>query len=227
MARDIEKKEKGLWQRVHVKWTFLSPVYASTPADPEIIKAWLDARKPAVKPPDARGIHEINEEVLSTLEKGDTEPAYGYLVFPREPGTAKKRPLVLRSETIRAHLKDCSRQVSRAVGRIKAEAAISTRIINGVYQEPRQYWLPLKRVDGTPITEHDTEIDRTVTTRFGTSIKRLQMLHPPVVVEFDLLLLKNVSVADLETVMSYGQVHGYGGERSRDGGRYEFEVKAR
>ena len=131
--------------------------------------------------------------------------------------------IAIRSDTIRAHLKDCARTISaQYLGRVEGEGAFSTRVIRGVYQDAEVPWTPVVRSDGAPISEPDGWQVRQVTTRNGSSFKKLPYILRPAI-EFDLLVLgDSVGIEDLQTIMLYGGVHGYGGERSRDGGKYRL-----
>lgn len=89
-----------MWTRYDVRWDFITDLCASLPGDSALVKAWLDARKPARRPPDAKSIDEIAAEVIATLP--DDEPAPQRLVFARVNGG-----LAMGAHTIRAqtHLK--------------------------------------------------------------------------------------------------------------------------
>src|SRR5262245_50827897 len=116
-----------IWVKYRVRLEFLTSLCGSTPADPEVIAAWLAAREPRVKPAGALSIQEINEEVLASIERGEGEPDQDYtlLVFQHHAGA-----LVERAATIRAHIKDCARVLSsQFIGKIKGERAFSTRVI--------------------------------------------------------------------------------------------------
>ena len=130
-----------MWTKYLVKLDFFTPMYGSVPSDPEVVAAWLKARmEKRPKPPSARSIQEINEEVLASLEDVSAEDS-NILVFQRH-----KNVLSVRFDTIRAHIKDCSRVISNQyVGRIDKERAFSTRVINGVYLDPAVYWVPILR----------------------------------------------------------------------------------
>src|SRR4029453_6513078 len=102
-----------------------------------------------VKPAGSLSIQEINEEVLASIERGEGEAdqSFQLLVFQRHEGR-----IVERAATVRAHQKDCARVLSNQfIGRIQGERAFSTRVINGVYLDPRTYWIPILRLDGRPI----------------------------------------------------------------------------
>lgn len=219
---------RQLWNIYRVRWQFLTRLCGSVPADPAIIQAWLRAREPLVKPAGARSIEEINEEVLASIERGEGEAdqSYSMLVFQRHEGR-----LVMRYNTVRAHIKDCARVLSaQFVGRIQGERAFSTRVINGVYLDERQYWLPIRRPDGKPVTEADGEYDKAIHVRGVrgepmNALKRFEYVEPPSVLEFTLKVLgKSVSINDLHHIFEYGGVHGYAGERSDGEGRYEYTI---
>jgi len=212
-----------LWRYWSVRWEFMSNVYASVPADPEVIKAWLDARKPKVRPPGGRSMDEVNEEVLTSLAEQERADENAVLLVFQYAEMDGARVICVRAETIRAHMKDCARVLSaQYMGRIDGERAFSTKIINGAYPSPRRRWIEVRRETGETITKPDNETDRFVHPRFGGSaLKRLQILEPPVFVEFTLQTLgDSIKATDLEKLFAYGGVHGYGGERSLDGGRY-------
>lgn len=211
-----------LWTRYDVQWTFFSRVYASVPADPEIREAWLRSRAPAVRPPGGPSIDEINEQVLASLAEEDAEPEQqpGYLVFQHHPTHGA---IVVRAETVRAHLKDCARVLSaQYIGRVKGERAFSTKVINGLYLplDQGRDWIPLTRSDRV-IEKPDGEMDRVVRGRYGSALKRLQYVDPPSRLTFTLLALgHSIKPEELSYLFRYGGVHGYGGERSLDGGKY-------
>ncbi len=216
----------SVWTLFRVRWEFLTRLCGSVPSDPKIVEAWIKARQPETKPADARSIQEINEEVVESL--GDApEKKFSVLQFQRHEGA-----LVMRYGTVRAHLKDCARVLSaQYVGRIKGERAFSTRVINGVYVDEQKYWVPILRPDGEPITESDGFMDKVVHVRGPrgeplNALKTIEYIEPPSVMEFTLKVLgKSVTESDLHTVMEYGGVHGYAGERSDGEGRYTFSIE--
>jgi len=218
-----------LWTRYRVRWEFLTALCSSTPADPEVISAWLKARQPRVKPAGALSIEEINEEVLASIERGEGEAdqVYSMLVFQRHAGH-----IVMRAATVKAHIKDCARVLSaQFIGRIQGERAFSTRVINGVYPDERQgYWLPVQRPDGALITAADGTRDKAIHVRGPrgeqlNALKQFEYLNPPVFLEFTLNVLgRSVSETDLHHVFTYGGTHGYAGERSDGEGRYTYTL---
>ena len=217
----------ALWTFYDVTWRFITRLCSSVPADPAIIKKWLEAREPRVKPAGALSIEEINEEVLASIERGEGEPdqTFNMLVFQRHA-----EQLVMRYGTVKAHLKDCARVISaQFIGKIEGERAFSTRITNGVYLDPAQYWLPIQRFDGTPIREADGAFDKAVRVYVPgrgqmSALKRFEYVEPPSMLRFRIMVLgRSVSETDLHHLFSYGGVHGYAGERGDGEGRYTYE----
>jgi len=222
-----EKAPPPLWTQYRVRWEFVTKLCASTPADPNIIEKWLEARQPRVRPAGARSIEEINEEVLASIERGEGLPddEYSLLVFQQHAGG-----LVMRAATVKAHLKDCARVLSaQFIGRIEGERAFSTRVANGVYPINAEYWLPILRPDGSRVTKADGAFERPVHARGPrgqpiNALKRFEWIDPAVL-EFTLNVLgRSVSDVDLEHLFEYGGVHGYAGERGAGEGRYVYSI---
>lgn len=225
-----------LWTFYRVRWDFLTKLCGSVPADPDLIRAWLNARQPRVRPAGALSIEEINEEVLASIERGEGEPSdeYSMLVFQRLDGA-----LMLRSNTIRAHIKDCAYQLSgQFVGRIDRERTFNTRVKNGVYLDDVAHvgikgtkFLPVIRPDGSPVTSADVDTyDKAIHVRgpSGTinALKRIEYVEPPTSIEFTLKVLgRSISETDLHHLFMYGGTHGYGGERGDGEGRYSYSLE--
>jgi hypothetical protein len=225
-----------MWTKYKVQWDFITSLCGSVPADPEIVKVWLDSRKPRVQPPGGRTIDQINEEVLASLAEGEEfdETASNILTFQRHQGV-----LCMRAATIKAHLKDCARVLSSLyIGRIEKESAFSTKILNAVYPDPRIYWVPILRPDGSPVLKHDGERDKAIHVSGPrgrmNALKRFEWVEPARM-DFVLQVLAAgggagktrpaVSEKDLRTVMEYGGCHGYAGERGDGEGKYVFTLE--
>ena len=218
------KDRPSVWTLFRVKWTFLTRLCGSVPADPEMVAKWIEARKPVTKPAGALSIQEINEEVIRSL--GDPEESeFSVLQFQRHHGA-----IVMRYGTVRAHLKDCARVLSaQFVGRIQGERAFSTRVINGVYLDESLYWIPVVSPAGGDL--ETGFVDKAVHVRGPrgeplNALKRIEYIEPPSQMTFTLKVLgKSVTEGDLHTLMEYGGTHGYAGERSDGEGRYTFEIE--
>jgi len=177
----------------------MTSLCASVPAHPDIVKAWLEARKPAVTVPGGRSIAEIQEEVFSTLaeEQRETEEKtqLSLLVFQRIDGH-----LAVRAATVRAHLKECARIIGREhVGKIKGEAAFSTRFINCVYHDEAVYWLPILDGEGSPVGEPTGRRPKAVHTFYGSALKTFEYVNDARL-DFTLKVLgSKISVEDIST----------------------------
>jgi hypothetical protein len=213
-----------IWTEYKVTWLFLTKLCGSVPSDPDIVKKWLNARQPEAIPAGGRSIDEVQEEVFSTL--GAEQDEVSRLVFQRVDGG-----LVMRAGTIRAHMKDCARVISaQYVGKIKGERSFATKVVNGVYPDESQYWIPIVRTDGTPVMSADGELSKAVHVR-GPRGEQLSAIKVFEYVEgarmdFRLKVLgDSVKQKDLETLLTYGGVHGYAGERGDGEGKYTFVIE--
>lgn len=220
----------SIWSRFRVRWDFLTKLCGSVPADPAMREAWLANRAPAVRPPNSRSLLEINEEVVATLAEPIEDEAGGLLTFQREAGQC-----VMRAATIKAHFKDCARFISsNYVGKIQGEKSFAQRVLNGVYLDPACYWIPVLDPRGAIVMQPQGRYDKAVhvMTRLGqrSAIKTIEFILDARM-EFSLLVMHDksgklvVSTADLGTMMEYGGVHGYGGERGDGEGRYTFTIE--
>jgi hypothetical protein len=218
-----------MWTRYNIRWEFLTDLCGSVPADPALVKKWLEARKPTVKPPQGKSIDDIAAEVAATTFAPEEEMEHSFLTFQRVNGG-----LANRAATIRAHLKDCATVLSSLyVGRVEKERSFAVKVKNALYWPPDCYWVPILNRDGQPVTEPTgtRDVPVHVMTRQGpiNALKTLEYVSNAVM-EFPLLILTPpsgkpvISEADLKTLMMYGGTHGYGGERSLDGGRYVFSI---
>lgn len=219
--------EKQLFTQYDVTLDFITSICGSVPANPDLVEAWLSARKPSVRPAQGRSIDEIQEEVFSTLALGEEEPevqaAKSLLVFQRD--RSRGDILVVRASTVKAHIKDCARQISSYyVGKIKGERSFAVRVTNCVYPDPTIYWLPLTDGNGGYIREVSGRRDKPVHTWQGNSLKTFEYIENAHLKVRLLVLGGKVSRRDLETIFTYGGVHGYGGERSDGEGRYTFTI---
>ncbi len=227
---EVIKSEKPVWVEYTVSWHFPWWLCGGVPQNPDIVRDWLESAMPTVKPAEARDISEIQEEVLATLASPTEERKIGINSFQKVAGTVVGFPdtpmaIVVRASTIRAHLKDCARAVSRYIaGKVEGEAAFSTRFINCVYPDfPEQYWVPILR-DDQPLTEEDgwEEKPFSAMTPRGkiSAFKRVGYVENARM-RFRLRVAGGaVSMSDLAKVMEYGGTHGYGAERGMGHGRY-------
>lgn len=204
-----------------VTWNFVNPLCGSVPQDPEIVAKWLESRMPTSKPAEGRDLIEIQEEVLATLSEPAEPHEVAVLGFQSHgPG------LAVRGATIRAHLKDCARQLSRyVVGKIKGETSFAVRVVNTVYV--RDEWVSITRPDGQHVLVPDGHIEKpfsAMTPRGPISAFKRFAYVEPASLRFSIRVLGGaVGKDDLERIMQYGGLHGYAGERGMGYGRYVIE----
>ena len=210
-----------LFTRYDVLLRFTNELCGSVPQNPDMVQGWLDSRSPEAKPAEARGLAEIQEEVFDTLANPTEEKKISVLGFQRQDGA-----LVVRGATIRSHIKDCARQLSRyVVGKVKGESSFAVRVINTVYVV--EEWVPILK-DGQPAQEPDGWVEKAfsaMTPRGPISaFKRFAYVSRPSL-SFTLSVLGGaVKRADIENVLQYGGLHGYAGERGMGYGRYMIET---
>ncbi|MGH7377493.1 MAG: hypothetical protein ACREKK_08760 [Candidatus Methylomirabilales bacterium] len=219
---------KPLWKDYSVTWQFLGLLCGSVPQDPDLVRKWLESRRPKAKPPQARSLEDVQREVLETVAEPEVDPEISVVGFQRFNGV-----LVLRAGTIRSHLKEAARALSvHVVGKVEGERSFGHRFQVCVYPPPEDYWLPIWKAGseagiGT-VTEPDGWIEKpfsAMTARGPISaFKRFAYVERPWL-RFRLRVLGGaVSLADLQSVMDYGGTHGYGGERGVGEGRYRATI---
>ena len=220
-----------LWTSYRLSLEFLTDLCGSVPGDPDLVKKWLEARKPNIKPPGGMSMTELSEEVLASLPEAELEPSK--LIFQRNPADGIKN-LVVRAGTIRAHYKDCARKISSHLGKIKGEKTFATKVLNYLYYEPHIKWVAVLRPDGSLVMEADGERDKPVhvTDAYGrpqNALKTFEFVNPARI-DFTIQIFsaggkEAINREDLETLFTYGGTHGYGGERSDGEGRYTFTLE--
>jgi len=206
-----------MWKLANVKMCFAGKLCGSVPLKKEIVSSWLEARMPKEKPEDGKSIEEIKQEVLESIEDIQEKVTLGFQNNPKG--------LVVRSGTIKAHLKDCSNQIKDSIKpQIKA---FRSKVANKLYV--KEYWIHLNR-DGNAINEADGEFDQPVhvMTAQGprNALKTIRYVEQATL-EFTLMLLEDKEITEevIEKVFEYGSVHGYGGERGMGEGRYSYEIE--
>jgi len=223
-----------LWKRYEVRLDFLNRLCGSVPGSSELIAAWLEARKPKVKPPGGKSITEIQEEVFTTIATQEPEVAEKMmLIFQRQADR-----LVVRSSTFRSHLKDCARIIgSLYVGKIKGERSFASRFVNAVYHDEQEYWTTICDSAGNPVSKPTGTFEKPVHARLrdGSQINCLKnfefVQNARLTFKLKILTVRTpkarpaIAMEDLEIVLSYGATHGYGGERGDGEGRYLYQIK--
>lgn len=241
------KDFESVFVRYKLRMTFLTKLCGGVPNKKELIRPWLDARAPRVRPPGGKSIDEVQEEVVKTLAEGEEPIEFTSNVFQVVEGR-----IVVRADNVRAHMKDCARTLSsKYVGSLQGEAAFSSRIIECTYPDKHQTWLPITRPDGTPVLEADDSMEKAVHIRdrqgSRSALKRFEYVNAPSVLEVTLCVIAKprqakkvtkkeeeagtvpapkpaISPDDLYKLFDYGGTHGFGPERGAGEGRYTFEL---
>lgn len=222
-----------LWKKYEVNFQFVGKLCGSTPQDPEMIQGWLEARRPSVRPVNSKSLDEVHQEVLTTIATEDLEQENKDIEQRVTLGFQNVNGgLVMRGGTMKAHIKDCARIISSMIyGKVKGERSFAVKVLNCVNVE--EYWIPILK-EGKPVLEADNYLDKAVhvQTMMGprNALKRILYINRPTM-SFHLLITNTkdgkplVSMVDLETLFTYGAVHGYAGERGDGEGRYTFKIK--
>ena len=220
----MQKDKQPLWRTYTITWHIGGKLCGSVPKNQDLMESWLKSRRPTATPPNARSIPDIQAEVAASMlidvENSDELERQSWLGFQ-----SQGEGLVMRGATIRAHFKDCARVVNTMyVGKIEKEKTLQWKIVNGLYVQ--EYWVPIMR-GAAPVRVADGYMDKAVhtMTRMGpiNALKRIDFVSD-VTLTFTLRLLCGVRLEDIETIMQYGGIHGYAGERSDGEGRYVYEI---
>lgn len=136
----------------------------------------------------------------------------------------------MRGGTIKAHIKDCARIISSFNAKMKGERSFAVKVLNCLYVG--EYWVPILKA-GNPTKKSDGTFDKAVhvMTPQGqrNALKRIHFINEPTMA-FHLSVMQSpkgdvVNRKDIETLLTYGAVHGYAGERGDGEGRYTFKVE--
>ncbi|MGC9030092.1 MAG: hypothetical protein ACP5LD_10520 [Desulfomonilaceae bacterium] len=214
-----------MWKDYAVTWQFSGLLCGSVPQAKEMVRPWLESRKPAKKPEGARSIDEIEQEVLETIDADLIERIT--LGFQRD-----EEGLFVRGATIKAHIKDCANQVKEVVRKLhfkdKDKLGLKALVANKVYVAEYQVYL-LRNGNHVKAEDGEREQPVHVMTAQGerSALKIIRYVEKPEI-RFTLRVLDDGVITEeiLGTIFDYGSVHGYGGERSMGEGRYAWSMKA-
>ncbi len=214
-----------MWDVYELEILFKDRLCGSVPQSRELIRPWLQARKPAKVPAGVREgtlptLEELEEEVAETISEAAEEERIT-LGFQRD-----ETGLFVRSGTLKAHLKDCANQLVKFLG-VKAFRA---KVANAVFVEPDRVHL-FRQGTGEILTAEDGDFERPVhvMTPLGprNALKRIRFVERAALTCRLLVLQKSeVTTERLQAILAYGAVHGYGGERGMGEGQYEWRLSA-
>lgn len=241
MATGKAKAETGVtglkWDVFLLRMQFEGRIMGAVPMERQIVKGWLETKAPTHAPEGARPLDELAAEVeQSTAWVDDVEETESTREDPegmkRVTSVFQKHPekgyLAVRAGTIRAHLKDCARQLFQA--KQVNVPVFRSKVANFVYVKP--YWVPIVRTDGENghvLRKPDGWDERpihVITMQGPRSALKKSMFVEDVELWTVIGLLQNpfVKPEHLELILTYGGIHGYGAERSLGEGQYEHEL---
>jgi len=211
-------KPVAIWELYSVEMHFKNRICGSVPLAKEMIKPWLESRRPTKPPEYARSIDEIVTEVAETVSV-EEEMEKTTLGFQKD-----EKGLFIRGGNIRAHLKDAALQMSKVLD----IQALKAKVANRVFVDDYRIYL---EKDGKIVTESDGTYEQPVHvwTPQGqrSALKKIHYVEKPVM-RFTLMILAVDEEVDLDIMtylFKYGQVHGFSGERSLSEGKYDFIIR--
>ena len=217
------KEKKKLWTEYELIMEFEERLCGSFPQNPDLVEKMLRTRN---KKTDEETLNELIEESLQTI--GDEEEAEFTVGFQRvEEDRPNAGRFFLRGGTVKAHLKDCANQVKDFAGIKAFKAKLANKVYVSEYRlfpmkensngDPPEYY-------ATPDGQYDQPVHAMTQRGPINALKSIQYLQRPVL-RCTLKVLtgdKEVTQEAIETVLEYGAIHGYGGERSLGEGRYQW-----
>lgn len=224
------------WSAYRVRWQFVSRLCGSAPQQ-GVLERHIHGLGPTVFPPSKFNIPETQERIINSSsdvavmqEEAEQRSTVKFWTLGDK--------IVVPAYSIRAHIKDCARQVRHAlIGKIKGEKVFEDKVVQYLYVQGEI--LDAKGVDanwvkrnGNQLTEKDIDgvQDRTMQIVLPgrgrvSAIKQFPYLLKPEII-FNIRIFGNmVKIEDLKTILMYGATHGFGGERSMGEGRYRFTVE--
>lgn len=209
----------SVWQRYQVVLQVQNEFMAGIPKNPDIIKTWLESRKPsepALAKRQASGeqitpLPELAEKVAEEVSATPDEDK-AWLGFKSDA----YKGLYIEGSNIKAHLKDCANILQKFLD----TKAIRSKLADRVYVEDERVYLGKSEPDA--YYEHPVHVMTMQGPR--SALKRNDYVKAPRL-EFVLRILADDVIKEdlLRTVFEYGGTHGIGAERGLGYGRYTLE----
>ena len=246
MATTVKSSSVSVWEDIPITFTFTAPLYGSLPVEESKVAAFVEQKIATSKLEPVRteitegGVIKVKREGLSVEELYEEKVRQ---ILEEKPIIAEKEiekrsltflrregQIVVFGGTLRSHVKDCARTLSSLVlpRKVEGQRSLAVRATAGLYV--REDWIPVLRgnkpqKDGEMWSEFFLHLTNPATGAPMSSIKRVEGFHPGVTLSFTLAVLSRVvTMQELEMILMYGALHGYGQERSRGMGRYEFAI---
>jgi len=202
-------------QTYGVALEFTEKVLASSPADPEVYKAFIETKKPVVQV----------EDETATLENANKMELAGWSVFHKD-----EVGLFLYDYHIRGFLKESAMAITGGT-KDGGIGAIRSKIDRWVFVAPRRIYF--HRTDGSPIGEPDSVLERPcrVMTMQGprVALKRSDYIEAGAGLRFEIDILplggKQITEATLRKWFDYGQYVGISEWRNGSFGRFTYTLE--
>jgi hypothetical protein len=218
--------------KYHLKVTFTEPMLASSPADPEVYKQFIEARK-RKEQDEARTVaaqaggvaveDAIATDEVGTLDAGAREQT-GWSVFHKDD-----TGIFIFDYKVRGFMKEAC---SAVTGKTEL-SAYKSKIDKWLFVLPRRIYL--RTPDNQLINEPHGTLERPLRamTMQGprVSVKRSDYLNPGTWFECELVVLPNgekeLKEQHIRNWFSYGVWQGFGEWRNGSYGRFEYELTAK
>ena len=206
-----------MWSYYEVELRLTGRLMGGIPKHPDLIKAWLEARKPSeaafARMENPTPIGTLAEQVAEQVEAEAIEANKVWVGFKHD----KEKGLYVDSYHLKSHLKDAA-SVLRGYADIRNfKAKFSER----VFMSDEPIYLSKDKPDG--FWEHPVHVMTLQGPR--SALKRNDYVEGVTLqARFRVLADKVITEDTLQQMFEYGSVCGFGAERGLGNGRYTFTL---
>lgn len=216
-----------MWKMFSLEMRFRDRLMGGIPKNPDLIKDWLEARKPSEPAFAARQaagepmtpVAELAKEVEETVEAVEERAWTGF--------QSDDNGLFVRSDHVKAHLKDCA----NVLRKFEDVTAFRAKLADRVFPEPPRIYLMRTVeeaekafiVDPDGYWEHPVHVMTPKGKR--SALKRTDYVTEARI-QLNLRVLDDGGITEkhLRDILEYGAIHGFGAERGLGNGQYDFTL---
>lgn len=209
--------------KYHVKLTFTQPILGTATKDPEVYTTYVQAKQ--AENATKNGGAELTEaqlaEEVASLPKlaEDKIEEKGWTGFHEQDG----QPF-LYDYLIKGFFKEACSALRRVKGTRSEKITAYKKIIDGlVFAKPRRIFLVLPESAGLGVLERPLRAQTAQGER--VSLARSDMAPVGTMIEFDILVIGEVSEKLLREWLDYGSLKGLGQWRNGGYGSFEYEME--